>query len=125
VEDGVSVTMHIGEVAERAGLSHRTMRHYDEVGLVTPSGRSEGGFRLYTEDDVERLLLIRRMKPLGYSIEEMKQLLATVDTLRRFPEDEDARARLDALLAETLERRAKLARQLEMADEFSTLLRSL
>lgn len=117
--------MQIGEVAERTGLSHRTMRHYEEVGLVQPSGRSDGGFRLYTEEDLERLLLIRRMKPLGYSIEEMKALLATVDTLRRYPDDADARAGLDALLAETRGRRAKLARQLEMADEFSALLGSL
>ncbi|WP_249776723.1 MerR family transcriptional regulator [Leifsonia sp. C5G2] len=117
--------MQIGEVAERTGLSHRTMRHYEEVGLVRPSGRSEGGFRLYTEDDVERLLLIRRMKPLDYSIESMKELLSTVDTLRRSPGDVAARAELDRFLSETLERRAKLARQLEMADEFSALLRSL
>lgn len=117
--------MQIGEVAERTGLSHRTMRHYEEVGLVCPSGRSDGGFRLYTEDDLERLLVIRRMKPLGYSIDEMKQLLATVDVLRRSPDDADARARLEGFLAGTQERRANLARQLEMADEFSALLREL
>lgn len=121
----MSVMMHIGEMAQRTGLSHRTMRHYEEVGLVQPSGRSEGGFRLYTEDDLERLLLIRRMKPLGYSIEEMKELLTTVDTLRRSPEDADARAGLAELIAQTRERRTKLARQLEMADEFSALLHDL
>ena len=60
--------MHIGELAERTALSQRTIRHYDEIGLLTPSGRSEGGFRLYTEGDLGRLLLIRRMKPLGLSL---------------------------------------------------------
>ena len=53
--------LHIGAVAERTELSLRTLRHYDEIGLVNPSERSEGGFRLYSEADVERILLIRRM----------------------------------------------------------------
>ena len=53
--------MQIGAIAERTGLSQRTLRHYDDIGLVNPSLRSEGGFRLYTEEDLHRLLLIRRM----------------------------------------------------------------
>jgi len=55
VQDHSADTMQIGEVADRTQLSLRTIRHYDEVGLVPPSARSEGGFRLYTEADVERL----------------------------------------------------------------------
>ena len=73
--------MQIGQVAARTELSIRTIRHYDEVGLVTPSARSAGGFRLYTEADVERLLVIRRMKPLDFTLTEMKDLLEAVDTL--------------------------------------------
>lgn len=73
--------MQIGEVASRIGLSLRTIRYYEEVGLVTPSARSAGGFRLYTEDDVARLSLIKRMKPLGFSLEEMRDLLSVVDAL--------------------------------------------
>lgn len=117
--------VHIGQVAERTGLSHRTIRHYDEVGLVTPSGRTDGGFRLYTGGDVERLLLIRRMKPLGFALEEMKQLLDTVDSLRENPADIDARTALEAFISETEDRRARLARQLSMADEFRRLLLTL
>jgi MerR family copper efflux transcriptional regulator len=71
----------IGEVAERLGLSLRTIRHYDEEGLVTPSARTEGGFRLYGEEDIERLALIKRMKPLGFSLDEMRDLLAARDRL--------------------------------------------
>ena len=67
--------MQIGELAERTELSLRTLRHYDEIGLLEPSGRSEGGFRAYTEGDYERLMLIRRMKPFGYSREQMGYLL--------------------------------------------------
>lgn len=71
----------IGAVAERVGLSLRTIRHYDEIGLVVPSGRSPGGFRLYTDDDVDRLLHIKAMKPLGFSLEEHAVLLAHRDAL--------------------------------------------
>ncbi|MFD0890935.1 MerR family transcriptional regulator, partial [Streptosporangium algeriense] len=73
--------MHIGQVAARTELSLRTIRHYDEVGLVRPSARSQGGFRLYTEADVARLMVIRRMKPLGFTLEEMGELLSITDRL--------------------------------------------
>ena len=73
--------MQIGQVAARTELSIATVRHYDEVGLVTPSARSTGGFRLYTEVDVDRLLVIRRMKPLGFTLTEMKDLLDSLDIL--------------------------------------------
>ena len=72
---------HIGRVAETVGLSLRTIRYYEEIGLVTPSGRTSGGFRLYNADDVDRLLLIKRMKPLGYPLEEMARLLRLIDAL--------------------------------------------
>lgn len=71
--------MQIGEVAERTGLSLRTIRYYGEVGLVTPSTRTAGGFRLYDEDDVERLQLVKRMKVLELSLEEMRDLIDLLD----------------------------------------------
>lgn len=110
--------MQIGELAERTGLSIRTLRHYDEIGLLRPSARSEGGFRLYTPDDESRLLLIRRMKPLGYSLEQMGELLAVVDGLADAPADAALRARLDGIRTEAAERRDALRRQLDAADEF-------
>ncbi|WP_246080298.1 MerR family transcriptional regulator [Modestobacter altitudinis] len=67
--------MQIGQVAERTGLSLRTIRWYEETGLVVPTTRSDGGFRLYSDEDVERLEVIKRMKPLGFSLEEMQELL--------------------------------------------------
>ena len=78
--------MQIGAAAARTELSINTIRHWDEAGLVSPSARSVGGFRLYTEADIERLLLIRRMKPLGFSLEEMGQLLASLDSLEAGPD---------------------------------------
>jgi DNA-binding transcriptional MerR regulator len=71
--------LQIGEVAERVGISLRTVRYYEEVGLVTPSGRTAGGFRLYSEDDVQRLLVVTGMKPLGLSLEEMGELFELLE----------------------------------------------
>jgi len=115
--------MHIGELAERTALSLRTIRHYDEIGLLTPSGRSEGGFRLYTEGDFDRLMLIRRMKPLGYSLDQMRDLLHAISA--RSASEADARLAARALQdfhSDAIQRREKLAKQLEMADEFLGLL---
>jgi MerR family copper efflux transcriptional regulator len=114
-------TMHIGELAERTGLSLRTLRHYDDVGLVSASARTEGGFRLYTQDDYDRLILIRRMKPLGFSLEEMAELLRVIDAMDTAPDD-DTRAILDGFITDAAERRTKLQQQLAMADEFVSLL---
>ncbi|MGN7187968.1 MerR family transcriptional regulator [Microbacterium enclense] len=110
--------MQIGELAERTGLSIRTLRHYDEIGLLRPSARSDGGFRLYTADDESRLLLIRRMKPLGYSLEQMGELLAVVDGLDADPADTALAARLADIRDEALTRRDDLRRKLDAADEF-------
>jgi len=118
--------MHIGEIAERTGLSLRTIRHYDEIGLVTASGRTEGGFRLYTFGDLDRLLLVRRMKPLGFSLDEMSELLSTVDAVRGDAADSGAqgsRARLDQFISVGERRRTELQDQLDKADEFLEMLR--
>lgn len=119
-----AVTMHIGELAEKTGLSLRTIRHYDEVGLLKPTGRTEGGFRLYTPDDFDRLMLIRRMKPLGFTLEEMAGLLRIIEPLGGAgSEDPAVRADLDGFITQAVERREKLQEQLAMADEFLALLR--
>ncbi|WP_045877338.1 MerR family transcriptional regulator [Pseudofrankia sp. DC12] len=74
--------LQIGDVARQVGLSLRTVRFYEEAGLLTPVGRTQGGFRLYDEDALDRLLLIKRMKPLGFTLEEMRSLLGVRDELR-------------------------------------------
>ncbi|TFD58881.1 MerR family transcriptional regulator [Cryobacterium suzukii] len=124
---GSAVTMHIGELAEKTGLSLRTIRHYDEVGLLKASARTEGGFRLYTQEDHSRLMLIRRMKPLGFSLDEMMALLKVIDTMQggvAGANTAGVRAELDAFVAQAMERRQKLQDQLQMADEFLELLRT-
>ena len=71
----------IGEVVDQTGLSIPTLRYYDNVGLITPSGRSPGGFRLYSEADVRRVLLVRRMKPLGFTLDQMREFLEAAEIL--------------------------------------------
>lgn len=71
--------LQIGDVAERVGLSLRTVRYYEEVGLFSPSARTEGGFRLYSEADIERLLALKRMKALGLTLDEMGALAELID----------------------------------------------
>lgn len=115
--------MQIGEVAERTGLSLRTIRYYEEVGLVVPSARSQGGFRLYTEPDVERLQLIKRMKPLGFQLDAMRDLLAILDPTPDSPEIDDPEQRL-VEFAETAEQAcADLRKKLGIAEEFAAMLR--
>jgi DNA-binding transcriptional MerR regulator len=91
--------LQIGEAANRVGLSLRTIRHWGEVGLVVPSGRSAGGFRLYTEDDVERMLFIKALKPLDLSLEQIGDLVDLVYT---------ARARVDAVQQDDLRNRLSI-----------------
>ncbi|RPF22237.1 MerR family transcriptional regulator [Myceligenerans xiligouense] len=117
----------IGEVAERTGLSLRTIRYYEEVGLITPSARSQGGFRLYTESDIARLMLVKQMKPLGFSLEETRDLLDVVDALDGDAATGDERSelleRLTMFQAAADERCASLRTQLVMAEEFAANLR--
>ena len=122
----VTGVMHIGEVATRTELSLRSLRHWEEVGLLHPSGRTDGGFRLYTEDDVQKILVIRRMKPLGFSLDQMKAVMSDLEVLgdpATAPADRSAASqRLEEIRVEALGRRARLVRQVEMADEFLDLI---
>ena len=71
--------VRVGEVAERLGVSPRTIKYYEELGLVEPEARSSGGFRLYGEEEVRRLERILRMKGIGYSLATIRELLAVRD----------------------------------------------
>lgn len=65
----------VGELAALAGLTVRTLRYYDQIGLFSPSGHTESRHRLYTESDISRLQQIFSLKELGLSLEEMKSVL--------------------------------------------------
>ena len=124
MDDGLK----IGEITEKTGLSIPTLRHYDSVGLVTPSGRSPGGFRLYNDEDIRRILLVRRMKPLGFTLEQMRDFLDAADALREGATDTDAaeaRATLAEIRDEARARYEKLRKQVAYAEEFIDLVDGL
>ncbi|KOG34184.1 MerR family transcriptional regulator [Streptomyces resistomycificus] len=119
--------MQIGEVAARTELSLRTIRHYEDAALVIPSARSQGGFRLYTEADVTRLMVIRRMKPLGFTLDEMRALLDAADRLdsgEELPPEErgELLERIRGFDQAVQRRIEDLRVQLARAEEFSSTL---
>jgi DNA-binding transcriptional MerR regulator len=106
--------MRIQEAAAEAGLTPRSVRYYEEMGLLRPAARSEGDYRLYDETDLERLRFIKGLRDdAGFSLAEIHQLL----------EDEEARERGHAALRTTTdpaerkrilcERVASFGRQIE------------
>ncbi|WP_454083900.1 MerR family transcriptional regulator [Georgenia sp. Marseille-Q6866] len=86
---GVLTVLTVGQVAERFGVTVRTLHHYDAIGLLSPSARSHAGYRLYTEEDVTRLQHVVVYRRLDFSLEEIAQLLddgtrpALLEHLRR------------------------------------------
>lgn len=111
-------TMHIGELAERTGLSLRTIRHYDDVGLLPATARTDGGFRVFSEDDFERLMVIKQMKPLGFSLDEMAEILAILGGGSAEGTAGDGTEKLAEFQEKAIHQRAKMARDLAQADEF-------
>ncbi len=126
--------MQIGEVAARTELSLRTIRQYEDSGLVAPSASSPGGFPLYTDADVSRLMVVRRMGPLGFTLDETRELLGAVDRLSADRPGTDGELEPDeraALVARVrryeeaaAERVAELRAQLARAEEFAASLRA-
>ena len=129
--------LRIQEVAAETGLTPRTIRYYEELGLLAPAGRSDGAYRLYDAEDLERLRFIRGLRDdAGFSLAEIGQLLederARAHNRRHFRETRDPaerrailvdaivrvdrqvgslkrkKERLEAMIAEAVERRGHL-----------------
>lgn len=110
---GTTELLRIGDVAARVGTTPRTIRYYEELGLLTAAGdRVAGAHRLYDEADVERLRDLLRLKGLlGVSLEELKALIEAQDARRAaWRQDEDPARRLP-IVREALE---AVARQLDL-----------
>lgn len=107
----------IGEVAERVDLSLRTIRYYEEIGLVSPSGRTEGGFRLYTESDIDRLRTVKSLKPLGMPLELISEILSCADQLGQAvgAEQIEIEQRLETAVATAMGRCDELEERLSLA----------
>ena len=77
--DTTTGLVQIGEVADKLRVSTRTIKYYEELGLIKPGERSPGGFRLFREEDVERLKRILKMKGMGFSLTAIREVLAVRD----------------------------------------------
>ena len=112
------ILFRIEQVATRTGMTKRTLRYYEEIGLLDPPTRTEGGYRLYTEDDVQLLERIKRLKDLlGFSLAEIRKFVRAeeerehvLDAYRRDTDPEARLARLD-------EAEALVRRQLRLVEE--------
>lgn len=100
--------LRIGQLAERTGLSVRTLRYYDEIGLLEPARRTRSGYRLYGREQVERLGRIVSLRQLGFSLDEIRECL------RRPAFSLERTLRLHiARLEEEVERAGRLKKRLE------------
>jgi len=72
--------VQIGEVAKKLGITTRTIRYYEEIGLMGPPERLGGGARMYNRDDILRLKFILKLKEIGITLKEMQDLAANCDT---------------------------------------------
>ena len=83
MSDSQEAYLQIGEVAERTGVTQRTLRFYEEKGLLRPPTRMDGGFRLYSEDDVSRVEHIRKLQNLlGVTLAEIKEMVDAEEVLQ-------------------------------------------
>ena len=97
----------IEQVATRIGLTKRTLRYYEEVGLLPPTGRTEGNYRRYSEADVQRLQRIKELRDLlGFSLTDIRELLIA----------EDERGQIKEAYRQETEAAAKIV-QLDRSDE--------
>ena len=68
--------MNIGQAAKQSGISAKMIRHYESVGLLTPANRGDSGYRQFSDNDVHVLKFIRRSRDLGFSIEQIGNLIS-------------------------------------------------
>ncbi len=79
--------MNIGAIAKQADLPTKTVRYYADIGLVTPSGRSSAGYRIYTEVELNKLRFVRSARSFGFTVEECRELLGLYEDRDRSSRD--------------------------------------
>ena len=116
----------IGAVAERTGVTQRTLRFYEEKGLLDPPERMEGGFRLYSDEDITRVTYVRRLQDLlGFTLSEIKEMVEAEEELHQiaatFRPDRDPLERVARISIAI----AALTRQMEVVDHKVTHLSTM
>jgi len=111
-------SMNIGTVARQSGVSAKTIRYYESVGLIDAAMRTDSGYRVYDTRDVETLRFVQRARGLGFSVEEVGSLLALWHDRARSSAEVKALARhrlagIDRKMAELAEMRATLTHLME------------
>lgn len=108
--------LQIGEVAERTSVTQRTLRFYEEKGLLKPPTRMEGGFRLYSEADIQRVERIKRLQRLlGFSLAEIKEMVEAEEVKLQLK----AQYRPDAARSQ---KRAQLVKAIDVTERQCTLI---
>jgi MerR family transcriptional regulator, thiopeptide resistance regulator len=122
----VAPVWKIGELARRTGLTVRTLHHYDEIGLLSPAQRSDGGHRVYDEADVQRLYRIVSLRSLGFPLDAIAQALDSQGFDPKAAVDDHLR-RLEAQIAQEQQLLDKLRtlRQRLDADDFLTTIEEI
>lgn len=105
--------MNISQVAEKTGLTSKTIRFYEEKGLITPPRRSSNGYRIYNANNVEELTLLRQARQVGFTLEECREMLALFHNNERRSADVKARtlekiSDIDHHIAELTQMRERL-----------------
>lgn len=118
-----NMDLRVGELAQQAGVSVRTLHHYDEIGLLSPTRRSEAGYRLYTPADLVRLQHILALRHLGFGLDEIRHCLthpdyALVQVIQRHIHRLQAHIELQQTLCRRLE---ALAAYFEQTDTLSVV----
>ena len=130
-DDPQRAYLQIGEVAERTGVTQRTLRFYEEKGLLQPPSRLEGGFRLYSEADVERVERIKRLQTLlGFTLADIKEMVEAEEvklqikaTYRREAEVSERRSKLEKAVEVTERQVAVIDQKLAALEDMKTHLR--
>ncbi|MEQ9641413.1 MAG: Cu(I)-responsive transcriptional regulator [Alphaproteobacteria bacterium] len=103
--------MKIGEAASESGISAKMIRYYESVDLISAASRTETGYRVYSDDEVHTLRFIRRARDLGFSVEQIRELLALWRDRSRASADVK---RFALLHVESLEAKARRLREMAL-----------
>lgn len=108
----------IEQVADRTGLTKRTLRYYEEMGLLPPTGRTEGNYRRYSEADIQRLERIKKLRDLlGFSLADIREIMAVDDERVHLREIYRQETEADAKIAHLDQVDDLIRKQLQMIEQ--------